>query len=193
MPKSCHSPSPPRSEIFRFLYLKNAKVGLRMKVEILKISNFPGQILIFLLLVLKILNFWVDFQSIFLNSALKKTCFALVFLKNTFFLNTKFFFCSENCIFLCFQRIDRRKLIRKSTFKNFLPLSKVGFMSDLVSQNESICRSQHPAAKQPGVTREGQFFSNFFFMKVPKSPETDENNIFSRNKFFFWFSKKTYL
>ena len=58
----------PRSEIFRFLYLKNAKVGLRMKVEILKISNFPEQILIFLLLVLKILNFWVDFQSIFLNS-----------------------------------------------------------------------------------------------------------------------------
>ena len=58
----------PRSEIFRFLYLKNAKVDLRMKVEILKISNFPEQILIFLLLVLKILNFWVDFQSIFLIS-----------------------------------------------------------------------------------------------------------------------------
>ena len=64
-------------------------------------------------------------------------------------------------------------------------------MSDLVSQNESIYRSQPQAPEQPGKTREGQFFfQNFFFMKVPKSPETDEKNIFSRKKFFFWFSKK---
>ena len=65
-------------------------------------------------------------------------------------------------------------------------------MSDLVSQNESIYRSQPQAPEQPGKTREGQFFfKKFFFMKVPKSPETDEKIIFSRKKkFFFGFLKK---
>ena len=95
----------------------------------------------------------------------KKRISYTFFFKFTFFFKTpKKIFCSKKLRFLCFQRIDRRKLIRKSTFKNFLPLSKVGFMSNLVSQNESIYRSQPPAAKQPGVTREGQFFSKNFFL-----------------------------
>ena len=65
-------------------------------------------------------------------------------------------------------------------------------MSDLVSQNESIYRSQPPAAKQPGVTREGQFFKKkIFFMKVSKSPETDEKIIFWR--IFFCVLKKRVL
>ena len=148
-------------------------------------------------------KFWNFFFGLGLKKKCveKKTCSIQIFFGRTYivyvvfliyaFLNTKINFLLQKLRFLCFQRIDRRKLIRKSTFKNFLPLSKVGFMSDLVSQNESIHWSQPPAAKQPGVTREDQFFfKKFFFMKVPKSPETDEKNIFSRKKNFFWFSKK---
>ena len=64
-------------------------------------------------------------------------------------------------------------------------------MSDLMSHIESMSRSQPPAAEQQGVTREGKFFcKKNFFMKVSKSPETDEKCIFGRKNFFFWFSKK---